>query len=67
MLNLGRWSTHTESLFPLVDQTFSDQTQNQFLKRQPLTRGAWGDRARSSLDIKNVRRRLEAAASKLFN
>jgi hypothetical protein len=63
-LNLGRWSTHTESLYALLDPTVSDQTQN--LKRQPLTRAAWGDRGRSPRGIKDARRRLEMVASKLF-
>ena len=60
----GRWSSHTESLFNLLDQTFRDGKPS--ITRGPHTRKAWDDQARSSLDIRKARMRLETAAAKLF-
>jgi hypothetical protein len=66
-LNLGRWSTLTESSsFALLDRTFTDQSRYPTIKRGPLPRSMWHDRARSALDIKKVRGRLELAAGTLF-
>ena len=66
MLNLGRWSSHTESLFNLLDRTFIDQHHNTTLSRQPLSRAQWNDRARSSLAIKKARQRVELEAAKIL-
>jgi len=61
----GRWSSHTESLFHLLDQTFKDGKAS--ITRGPLTRKAWDNQARSSLDIRKARMRLESTAVVLFN
>jgi hypothetical protein len=66
-LNLGRWSTLTEmSLFAVLDGTFTDKTKNSSSTIKPLSRTTWNERARSSMNIKKARGRLEIAASKLF-
>jgi len=68
MLNLGRWSTHSESLFDLLDRTFTDHDhEHPSITRGPLSRSQWNDRARAPLDIKKARMRVEIEASKLFN
>lgn len=61
---LGRWSDHTESLFAVLDETFLKDRPS--VTRQPLARGKWDDRSRSSNDVKKLRLRLEALASKLL-
>jgi hypothetical protein len=58
----GRWSSHTESLFNLLDQRYT----NASIVRGPQSRKVWDDQARSSLDIRKARMRLEDAAAKLF-
>jgi hypothetical protein len=66
-LNLGRWSTLTESsLFAILDRTFTDQTHYPAIKRSPLPRTDWHNRARSAVEIKKVRGRLEMVAEQLF-
>jgi hypothetical protein len=62
--SLGRWSTHTESLFNLLDQTFRDGKSS--ITRAPHTRKIWDNQARSSLDIYRARMRSELAAAALF-
>ena len=65
-LNLGHWSTHTESLFRLLDVDDMDQTQHPLIKRGLLSQVDWNNRARSPLEIKRACGRLELAAAKLF-
>jgi hypothetical protein len=60
----GRWSSHTESLFKLLDQTFSDGKLS--ISRGPHTRTSWDNQSRSSLDIFKARKRLELQAANLF-
>lgn len=61
---LGQWSSHTESLFNLLDQTFSNG--KALILRGPHIRKIWDNQARLSLHIYKAFMRLESAATNLF-
>jgi hypothetical protein len=67
--DLGRWSGHTELIFNLLDCAYvsnSDGNGIPPISRQPHTRAKWSSFARSSLDIRKARLRLEEVAKGLF-
>ena len=70
---VGRWSTHAESVFNLLDKTFSDSGTGMAvsgsvppISRGPHSHSKWENYARSSLDIKKARLRMEEVAAKLL-
>jgi hypothetical protein len=66
--DIGRWSTHSELIFNLLDKTFSNSESQSgiSISRQPHTRSKWENHARSSLDIKRARLRMEEVSAKKF-
>ncbi len=65
--DLGRWSGHTELIFNLLDCAYVSKSDGiPPISRQPHTRAKWSSFARSSLDIRKARLRLEEVAKGLF-
>lgn len=67
--DLGRWSSHTELIFHLLDKANNNRSEGDaipLISRQPHTRGQWSNHARSSHNIRKARLRLEETAKKMF-